>query len=88
MRTRDLLLVGAPMLGFLQVLVYAGAGKAAGPVEEFESLGYDEAKAGERFVRIGVGAIQKPEEPRYRQFSTYPIVDPGTWTLIQPSLLS
>jgi len=56
-----------------------------GPVEEFltngAGLGYDEAKPGESFVRIGVGAVRKPEEPRYRQFSTYDIVDPGTWTV-------
>jgi hypothetical protein len=53
-----------------------------GPVEEFLSgdagLGYDEAKPGESFVRIGVGAVRKPEEPAYRRFATYDIVDPGT----------
>jgi hypothetical protein len=53
-----------------------------GPVEEFltngAGLGYDEAKPGDSFVRIGVGAVRKPDEPRYRQFSTYDIVDPGT----------
>ena len=36
-----------------------------GPVEEFltgdSALGYDEAKAGETFVRIGVGAVRKPD---------------------------
>jgi hypothetical protein len=57
----------------------------AGPVEEFltngAGLGYDEAKPGESFVRIGVGAVGKPDEPRYRQFATYDIVDPGTWTV-------
>jgi hypothetical protein len=56
-----------------------------GPVEEFltngAGLGYDEAKAGDRFVRIGVGAVRKPDEPRYRQFDTYEIVDSGTWTV-------
>jgi hypothetical protein len=51
-----------------------------GPVEEFSSVGYDEAKTGDRFIRIGVGAIQKPDEPRYRQFSTYDIADGGKWT--------
>src|SRR5437763_12001678 len=48
-----------------------------GPVEEFltdgKGLGYDEVKAGESFVKIGVGAIRKPDEPRFRQFSTYEI---------------
>lgn len=52
-----------------------------GPVEEFTGLGYDEAKAGESFVRIGVGAARKPVEPAYRQFATYDIVDPGTWAV-------
>src|SRR3954466_10380359 len=56
-----------------------------GPVEEFltngAGLGYDEAKAGDSFVRVGVGAVRKPDEPRYRQFSTYEITDPGTWTV-------
>ena len=41
-----------------------------GPVEEFltgeAGLGYDEAKPGEPFVRIGVGAVRKPDEPAYR----------------------
>jgi hypothetical protein len=52
-----------------------------GPVEEFEGLGYDEAKPGESFVRIGVGEVRKPDEPRYRQFATYDIVDPGVWLI-------
>ena len=56
-----------------------------GPVEEFltgeSGLGYTEAKVGESFVRIGVGAVRKPEEPAYRRFETYEIVDPGKWTV-------
>jgi hypothetical protein len=55
-----------------------------GPVEEFLSgdlaLGYDEAKPGEKFVRIGIGALRKPEEPQFGRFKTYDIVDPGKWT--------
>jgi hypothetical protein len=54
-----------------------------GPVEEFQTngsaLGYDAAKAGETFVKIGVGALLKPAEAGYRQFSTYEIVDNGKW---------
>lgn len=56
-----------------------------GPVEEFKSkdagLGYEEAKAGGTFIRIGVGVVRKPEEPRYRGFNTYEIVDHGKWTV-------
>jgi hypothetical protein len=56
-----------------------------GPVEEFRTddkgLGYDEAKVGGTFVRIGIGTVRKPDEPAYRPFATYDIVDPGKWTI-------
>jgi len=57
-----------------------------GPVEEFltpnrTGLGYDDVKPGENFVKIGVGAIRKPDEPRFRQFGTYDIADFGTWSI-------
>lgn len=56
-----------------------------GPVEEFltgdSSLGYEEAKAGEEFIRIGVGAVKKPEDKVYQRFKTYDIVDGGKWTV-------
>ena len=56
-----------------------------GPVEEFLTngmgLGYEEAKAGQSFVKIGVGAVRKPEEPAFRQFNTYDITDNGKWTI-------
>jgi hypothetical protein len=56
-----------------------------GPVDEFltndSGLGYQEAQAGQTFVRIGVGAVRKPEEAAYRRFATYDIVDSGKWTV-------
>ena len=56
-----------------------------GPVEEFltndAGLGYEEAKPGGTFIRIGVGAVRKPEERAYRRFFTYDIVDPGKRTM-------
>jgi hypothetical protein len=56
-----------------------------GPVEEFvtdtSSVGYDDAPAGGSFVRIGVGAVRKPEEKNYQRFRTYDIVDGGKWTV-------
>jgi hypothetical protein len=52
-----------------------------GPVEEFSALGYDEAKVGEVFVKIGVGALRKPEERAYSQFKTYELVDSGKWAV-------
>lgn len=54
-----------------------------GPVEEFRTddkgLGYDEAKPGQTFVRIGIGNVTKPDEPAYRPFETYDIADFGKW---------
>jgi hypothetical protein len=56
-----------------------------GPVEAFQTnakgLGYDEAKAGGTFVRIGIGTLRKPDEKEYRPYETYEIVDPGKWTI-------
>lgn len=55
----------------------------AGPVEEFRTrgagLGYDEARAGGTFIRIGVGVVRKPDESRYDAFRTYELVDSGRW---------
>jgi hypothetical protein len=57
-----------------------------GPVEEFstddKALGYDEAKPGGTFIKIGVGVLRKPkEESAYNRFRLYEIADPGTWTV-------
>jgi hypothetical protein len=56
-----------------------------GPVEEFltngAGLGYEEAKAGEGFVKIGVGILRKPDEAAFRQFNTYEILDNGKWSV-------
>jgi hypothetical protein len=52
-----------------------------GPVEEFttahKGLGYDEAKPGGTFIKIGVGVLRKPEEREYSPYHLYEIVDPG-----------
>ena len=56
-----------------------------GPVEEFQTsnaaLGYEEAKPGETFVKIGVGALRKPDEPSYSSFTAYEIVNTGKWAI-------
>jgi hypothetical protein len=56
-----------------------------GPVEEYRTgdsgLGYEDAKTGGTFIRVGVGLLRKPEEPRFQQFKTYEIVDSGKWTV-------
>lgn len=53
-----------------------------GPAEEFgmsTPLGYDEAKVGGRFVKIGVGELEKPKEAKYSFFTNYKVVNPGVW---------
>ena len=54
-----------------------------GPVEEFNpdgvGLGYEEAAPGGIFIRVGVGAVRKPDNKPYERFKTYDIVDPGAW---------
>jgi hypothetical protein len=55
-----------------------------GTAEEFghdEPLGYAEAKSGGTFLKIGVGELEKPAEPRYRFFHNYKIVKPGEWKI-------
>lgn len=59
--------------------------RITGPVEEFRAeskgLGYDEAPVGGRFLRIGVGFCEKPEEENYLWNRSYKVVDPGTRTI-------
>lgn len=35
---------------------------ASGPVNEFDALGWENAKPGEHFVKVGVGALRRPDE--------------------------
>jgi hypothetical protein len=51
-----------------------------GPVESFMAIGYNEAPVGGRFLRIGVGWLKKPEEPKLNDFRTYEILDSGKWS--------
>lgn len=52
-----------------------------GPVDSFNAIGYDEAKPGEKFLRIGVGWLKRPDAPRVDNFRTYEIVDGGKWNV-------
>lgn len=56
-----------------------------GPVEGFiePGLGYGDAKPGGKFVRIGVGVIEKADESEYNWRETYKIVDHGKWEIDQ-----
>jgi len=58
-----------------QVTVSTASG-AAGPVEEFTTIGYDEAGAGGKFLKIGVGILKRGPEA-YDFVHTYPVVNEG-----------
>ncbi len=51
----------------------------AGPVDEFVPIGYNEAKTGETFLKIGVGMLVKPEEEKYFFATSYKNTNSGTW---------
>lgn len=72
--------------------IYDGPNIVAGPCsaitgvpEEFSTdrkgLGYDEAKAGGTFIKIGVGVLRKPDDSPYSPYRLYEIVDGGKWTV-------
>jgi hypothetical protein len=68
--------------------VYEGADIVAGPcsaitgpVEEYGPLGWDSSEPGGTFVKIGIGALRKPQEDRYDHYRVYEIADPGKWTV-------
>ena len=57
----------------------------SGPGEEFNTnrgaLGYEEAKVGGTFIKIGVGVERKPDDTRYDHSRTYEVTDHGKWTV-------
>lgn len=56
-----------------------------GPVNVFETggggLGYIEAGPGGKFVRIGVGLLEKPDGQPYQGTHTYKILNAGNWKI-------
>lgn len=59
-----------------------------GPVEEFRNeegaIGYNEAKPGGYFLKIGVGVLRKPDDKPYNFGRFYQIVNGGRW-VVRPS---
>jgi len=52
-----------------------------GPVDEFAPVGWEEAKPGGAFIKIGVGVLRKPDEGKYDNYRLYEIIDSGKWTI-------
>jgi hypothetical protein len=53
----------------------------AGPADEFGPIGWDDAKAGGTFVKIGIGALRKPDDAAYDHYRLYEIADGGKWSV-------
>ena len=58
---------------------------ASSGAEEFGidngGLGYDQAKPGERFAKIGVGALQRLDDQKYLFHTPYPLVEVAPWVV-------
>ncbi len=52
-----------------------------GPVDEFGPLGYDDAKVGGTFVKIGIGALRKAGDEEYDNYHLYEMTNGGKWTI-------
>ncbi|WP_416865167.1 MAG: hypothetical protein ACMVP2_22255 [Imperialibacter sp.] len=52
-----------------------------GPVEAFDPLGYDQAKVGQTFVKVGVGVLERLDTAPYHFSKPYKIVDHGIWSI-------
>ena len=53
-----------------------------GPAEEFrEPNGYDDAKPGDPFVKLGVGVVKRIDDQPYTIGGAYPVLDHGKWTV-------
>jgi hypothetical protein len=68
--------------------VYSGSDVIAGPcsaitgpVDEFGPVGYDEASRGGNFIKIGIGALRKPDASAYDNYHLYEIADGGQWKI-------
>jgi hypothetical protein len=57
---------------------------ATGPAEEFDPIdsppGFDRAKPGDSFIKIGVGVLRRPDSSGYDHYHTYDILDSGHWS--------
>src|SRR4051812_45755882 len=63
-------------------IIASGQSAVVGPAEEFSRpQGYDAAKPGETFVKIGVGVLRKTDDTNYSGYANYAIVDSGKWSV-------
>ncbi|MFM1941045.1 MAG: hypothetical protein RI897_27 [Verrucomicrobiota bacterium] len=58
---------------------------ATGPAEEFSTngkpLGFDTAKPGDTFIKIGVGLLTRPDDRDYDPYRVYALRNAGRWNI-------
>lgn len=64
-----------------QDIVAGPCSSTMGPADEFQPVGYDAAKPGGTFVKIGVGVLKRTDEKAYDAWRLYPIADHGKWSV-------
>ncbi len=52
-----------------------------GPVEDFLPAGYDDAKPGEGFLKIGIGILARMDTSVYSIVPPYEILNGGNWNV-------
>jgi hypothetical protein len=52
-----------------------------GPVEAFDPIGYETAAVGGTFVKIGIGALEKPNDKEYFFANNYKLINHGKWKI-------
>jgi hypothetical protein len=66
-------------------VVVSTMSSAMGPADEFDPTdgppGFDAAKPGDSFVKIGVGVLRRPDTTAYDHYYAYDIVDHGRWSV-------
>lgn len=65
-------------------VVVSAVSAAMGPADEFDPIdsppGFDAAKPGEGFIKLGVGLLRRPDTAAYDHYIAYDILDHGRWT--------
>jgi hypothetical protein len=69
-------------VGYKDDAIVVGPNSAmTGPVEEFQTpIGYENAKVGGTFLKVGVGILRRLDDTPYAFSKHFDLVDGGTWT--------
>ncbi len=62
-------------------IVTGAASSITGPAEEYAPIGYDEAAPGGSYIKLGIGALKKPDSKPYDHYREFEFVEAGKWTV-------